>query len=261
MLQALWAYRGFIFGSIRNEFTSRFSRSALGLLWMLIQPLVQVATYALVLSNLFAARLQGVEGTHAYAYYLMAGTLAWSLFSEVLTRCLTVFIDNGNLLRKMSFPRITLPAIVTGSALLNNVILLFSILAVFLTMGQTISWNVLWLIPLMLLLLLMTLGLGLVLGVLNVFMRDVGHIVPVVLQIFYWFTPIVYPREILPEPYRGWLRYNPMDPLIGAYQEVLVYQRAPNFDGLWPLCPLTIVLLGFGFWLFRKASPELVDVL
>ena len=92
MMSALWVYRGFIWSSIRNEFLSRFARSRLGGLWMVIHPLLNVAIFALVLSNIFAARLPGVESQNAYALYLMAGTLAWSLFSEIIQRSLTLFI-------------------------------------------------------------------------------------------------------------------------------------------------------------------------
>src|SRR5690606_35077483 len=120
MLQSLWRYRHFVLSSIRNELVTRFARSKLGGLWMVISPLAQVAIYALILSNLLAARLPGIENKYAYAIYLMAGLLAWTLFSDIITRCLTLFVDQGNLLKKMSFPRITLPAIAVGSSLLNN---------------------------------------------------------------------------------------------------------------------------------------------
>ncbi|MCO6716820.1 ABC transporter permease, partial [Streptomyces sp. CHB19.2] len=85
----------------------------------IINPLAQVAIYALILSNVLATKLPGINNSYAYALYLMAGMLGWSLFSEVINRCLTLFVDQGNLLKKMSFPRITLPVIVMGSSLLN----------------------------------------------------------------------------------------------------------------------------------------------
>ena len=115
LFKSLWDYRGFVFSSIRNEFSARFARSRLGGLWMIINPLAQVAIYALVLSNVLAAKLPGIDNKYAYALYLMAGMLAWSLFSEIISRCLTLFIDQGNLMKKMRFPRITLPVIVVGS--------------------------------------------------------------------------------------------------------------------------------------------------
>lgn len=103
LFKSLWSYRGFVFSSIRNEFSARFARSRLGGLWMIINPLAQVAIYALVLSNVLAAKLPGIDNKYAYALYLMAGMLAWSLFSEIIGRCLTLFIDQGNLMKKCDF--------------------------------------------------------------------------------------------------------------------------------------------------------------
>ena len=114
MLRGLWEYRSFVVSSIKNEFIARFARSRLGGLWMIIHPLAQVAIYALILSNVLAAKLPGIDNKYAYALYLMAGMLAWNLFSEIVSRCLTIFIENGNLMKKMRFPRIALPVNVVG---------------------------------------------------------------------------------------------------------------------------------------------------
>src|SRR5262249_7274543 len=155
--------------------------------------------------------------------YLMAGMLAWSLFSELVSRSLTVFVDNGNLLKKMMFPRICLPLIVSGSALVNNLFLLFAILAVFSLLVHQPSWNTIWLPVLRFLHVMLGVGLGLLLGVINVFIRDVGQVVPIVLQFWFWFTPIVYMPNILTGRYKDWLFLNPITPLVNAYQNILVF--------------------------------------
>jgi lipopolysaccharide transport system permease protein len=104
ILAAIWGYRHFIVSSIKNDLRSRFARSKLGALWMVLQPLAQVAIYALVLSRIMAAKLPGIDNRYAYVIYLMAGMIAWSLFAEVVTRSLTIFVDSGNLMKKMAFP-------------------------------------------------------------------------------------------------------------------------------------------------------------
>ena len=122
LLLSAWRYRFFIISSIKNELFTRFVRSGLGGLWMILNPLAQVLIFAFVLSSVLAAKLPGISNQYAYAIYLMAGTLGWSLFTEIVSRCLTMFIDNGNILKKLAFPRIALPHIVTGSALVNNIL-------------------------------------------------------------------------------------------------------------------------------------------
>ncbi|MDZ5601443.1 ABC transporter permease [Pseudomonas sp. RP23018S] len=261
LLRGLFSYRSFIATSIRNEFVSRFSRSSLGGLWMIINPLANVLIYALILSNVLAAKLPGIDNKYAYALYLMAGTLAWSLFSEIVNRCLTLFIENGNLMKKMKFPRITLPFIVLGSALLNNFLLLLSVLGVFICLGHWPTWQMLWAVPLILIVAALAMGLGLVLGVLNVFVRDIGQVVPIVLQILFWFTPIVYPITIIPEDLQSLIGYNPMLPLVSAYHDVFVYGLSPNLMGLTSTVVLTLLLLVLGLYIFRRAAPEMVDAL
>ena len=261
MLKALLNYRGFVLTSIRNEFFSRFAQSRLGGLWMIIHPLAQVTIFTLVLSNVLAAKLPGIESQHAYPLYLMAGTLCWSLFSEIVSRCLNLFIENGNLLKKMNFPRITLPIIAVGSCLTNHLFLLVSVFVIFALLGHPPGLLALWVPVLTVTVACLAVSVGLILGILNVFMRDIGQIVPVILQILYWLTPIVYPITTLPPQYERWLDRNPLFPLVSAYQRVLVYDTSPDVSRLWPILLGALILLLIGLGLFRRASPELVDSL
>lgn len=261
MLRSLWQYRYFVFSSIRNELISRFARSKLGGLWMIISPLSQVLIYALILSNILAAKLPGIDNKYAYAIYLMAGLLAWTLFNEIISRCLNLFIEQGNLMKKMSFPRITLPTIVMGSCLLNNILLFISMLGIFALLGHQFSVVMLWLIPLTLTVVVLALGIGLILGIMNVFLRDIGQAVPIILQMLFWFTPIVYPISIIPEAYRHWLNLNPMYPLTNAYQQILVYGNSPQWEGVFVIAIVGLILAGASLFIFRRASAEMVDVL
>jgi lipopolysaccharide transport system permease protein len=228
---------------------------------MILNPLAQVVIFAFVLSAVLSAKLPGISNRHAYVIYLMAGILGWSLFLEIVNRCLTLFIDNGNILKKLVFPRIALPLIVTGSASVNNALLFFAILLIFGVLGHVPGTALIWLPALMVVNVALALGLGLALGVLNVFMRDVGQIVPVVLQFVFWFTPIVYMVDIIPEQYRGWVFLNPLIPIITGYQNALLYNRAPDWAGLGFVALVAAGLLAFALVLFRKASPEMVDQL
>ena len=140
MLRSALRYRHFILSSIRSEFRARFIRSRLGGLWMIIHPLAQAAIFALVLAEVMAIKLPGMtENKFGYAIYLLSGILGWTLFSEVINRCLTLFIDNANLLKKIVFPRICLPLIVAGSALFNNLLLFLAIVVVFGLLGHVPS--------------------------------------------------------------------------------------------------------------------------
>lgn len=261
MYRGLWQYRYFVLSSIRNEMTTRFARSKLGGLWMIINPLSQVLIYALILSNILAAKLPGIDNQYAYAIYLMAGLLAWTLFNEIISRCLTLFIEQGNIMKKMSFPRITLPAIVAGSCLLNNILLFVSMLGIFALLGHQFNFAMLWLIPLTLITMVLAMSVGLFFGVLNVFVRDVGQVVPIILQMLFWLTPIVYPIAIIPEAYRHWLNLNPLYPLTHAYQQIIVYGNSPQWEGIIIIAIIGLFLAGVSLFMFRRASAEMVDAL
>jgi len=261
MLRAIYRYRAFIFGSIFREFQSKYRNSLLGAFWTILNPLAMIVVYTLIFSQLMRARLPGVESSFSYSIYLCAGILTWGLFSEITHRCLQIFIDNATLLKKLSFPRMCLPLIVVGSALLNFGII-FSLFTLFLMLsGNFPGWSYLAILPVLVIQVLFAAGLGLTLGILNVFFRDVGQFFSVFIQFWFWLTPIVYPITILPEQIRTWINLNPMTQLIGAYQNVLVHQRLPDWQSLWPIALVSMMLCVWSLYLFRRRSGEIVDEL
>ncbi|MCL1634641.1 ABC transporter permease [Luteimonas sp. SX5] len=260
LIKAAWQYRGFIVSSVANEFKSRLARSRFGTAWIVLQPLAQVLIFATVLSNVLAARLQGVDNKYAYAVYLMSGILCWSLFAEIVQRCVTIFIDNGSLLKKIQFPRIALPLVVLGSTMVSNLALLAVVLLIMPVLGILPNVHFVWLPVLMVLTMGLALGIGLLLGTLNAFARDIGQVVAVALQFWFWITPIVYPANIVPEGFRATLAWNPVAPLVAGYHDVIVYGRAPTMQ-LWSVAAVTVVVLFAALFVFRRAAPEMVDVL
>jgi lipopolysaccharide transport system permease protein len=261
MFKALWRYRQFVLSSVRNEFITRFSRSTLGGLWMVLNPLAQVAIYAIIFSNILSSRMEGINSNYSFVIYLTAGTMAWNLFSEIILRCLNLFIINGNLMKKVMFPKIVLPATVVGITLLDNVMLFVAILGFYALVGYMPNVQILWLPVLTLATVGLGIGFGLILGVLNVFVRDIGQVVPIILQISFWFTPIVYPIKIIPVAYRQLLVLNPMFSIVKGYQDVLVYGVSPQFTQVGVMMFVSLFLLNAGFFLFKRASEEMADSL
>ena len=258
---ALWDYRHFVVSSIANELRSRFARSKLGAAWMLLQPLAMVIIYALVLSEVMGARLPGIGNKFGYAIYLLSGMLFWTLFTEIVTRCMTVFVDNASLLKKVLFPRASLPVIVAGSSVVNNLLLCVAAAGIFALLGHVPLAGLAWLPLLVLVTTTLALGLGLLLGTLNVFVRDVGQVMQVLLQLWFWFTPIVYMPSILPAQFARIARLNPLVPLVEAYHDTLMFNRAPSLGALAVSAAMGLLLLACATFLFRRAAPEMVDVL
>jgi lipopolysaccharide transport system permease protein len=261
LLTPLWNYRHFIAASIQGDLQRRFARSSLGGLWFILHPLAQAAILALVLSEVLAAKLPGVASGAGYAVWLLAGMAAWNLFSEIVTRCTTIFIEYSGALKKLSFPRLCLPVIVGGSALLNHVLLLAAIAIVVPLLGHPIgaAWLV---IPVgIVLTAALAFGLGVLLGTFNVFARDIAQVTGIVMQLWFWLTPIVYTPDTLPQRLRWLVDINPMAPIVRLYQDAILYDRWPQWETLGIPVALAALLFALSFIVFRRASAELVDAL
>ncbi len=261
ILRALWAYRGFILGSVKREFQSRYQNSLLGAAWTILNPLAMIVVYTVIFAQVMRARLPGTDTTFAYSIYLCAGVLTWGLFAEIVARAQTVFLEHATLLKKLSFPRLSLPVTVVANALLNFGIV-FSLFTVFLVATGNFPGLVFaGLLPVLAVLIAFAIGLGITLGVLNVFFRDVGQFFTIFLQFWFWLTPIVYPASILPEPLRPLVDLNPMAHLVGAAQDILVHGASLQWDRLALPLAFAVALCWLGLRLFRRHSGELVDEL
>jgi lipopolysaccharide transport system permease protein len=261
MLRALWCYRAFVLGSVKREFQSKYRNSMLGAAWVVLNPLAMILVYTLILAGVMQAKLAGVQGRFAYSIYLCAGVLPWSLFVEVSGRMQNVFIDNANLIKKLSFPRLCLPIIVTLSALINFAIIFGLFLLFLIVAGHFPGVSFLGMFPLLVIEITFAAGLGIVIGVLNVFFRDIGQLYGIVLQFWFWLTPIVYVSDIIPESMKRLESLNPMATLIEGYQQVFLRGTWPNWGNLLPVAILSLALCALGLHLFRRRVGEMVDEL
>ncbi len=263
MLRGLWAYRGFVFGSVKREFQAKYMNAMLGALWSLLSPLAMIVVYTVIFAEVMHSKLPGAGGDARFAYsiYLCAGVLTWGLFAEIVARAQSMFIEQANLIKKISFPRICLPLIVVLNALVNFGII-FGLFTLFLLASGSFPGAVfLAVVPVLAIQLLLAIGLGMIAGVLNVFFRDVGQFVTIAMQFWFWLTPVVYPVTILPPEVRALLGWNPMARLVEAYHQVLVKGVAPDWLSLLPVLVLALLLCALGLRLFRRRAGEMVDEL
>lgn len=261
VMQALWHYRGFILGSVRREFDAKYRNSVLGAMWHIIHPLAMIAIYTIVFSEVMQAKLPAVSHSYGYSIYLCAGIISWSLFSEICTRSVTMFLDNANLLKKIQFPRLCLPIVVLATAGMNFAILLAVFLGVLVLIGYFPGPSLLALLPVVSLLVFVAISLGLLLSVLHVFFRDVGQFFTIFIQFWFWLTPIVYPISMVPERFTHLLMLNPVVPLIAAIQDIMVHGAWPQWSSMaYPLL-FALVALGGGVVMYRRHCHDMVDEL
>jgi len=257
----LWNYRSFILGLAARDFRIRYMNSFLGSLWAVLNPFAQILVYTLVFSQVMMARLPGIDSAFAYSIYLCAGIINWQYFSEVLTRMQNIFIEHAELLKKVNVPRTSLPLFVVISSSINYAIMMGIFLLFLVAVGQFAGWPILALIPLLAFQICFAVGLGTILATLNVFFRDVGHFMGVVLQFWFWLTPIVYPRSIVPERF-AWIQdINPMSWLMRSYQDIFLLGEWPEWTKGWLLMSSAVVLMILGYAVFKRLDKEMVDEL
>lgn len=260
-LIALYQYRGFVFSMVAREFRSRYMGSLLGSIWSILNPLAMIFIYTVIFSRVMRAKLPGIDDSMAYGLFVCAGLLPWLFFVELLSRFPHIFIEQAALLKKVSFPRITLPVIALCSATINFLII-FSLFLVFLLVtGRFPGWAVLGYIPLLIIQQMFVVGFGVMLGSMNVFFRDIGQFINVIIQFWFWFTPIVYALTMVPEKAQKILPFNPMTSLVQAYQGIILYGAWPDLMHFkWHLLGAVIALVG-GFFVFHRLADEMVDEL
>lgn len=259
--RALWQYRGFVFSMVGREFRVRYLGSLFGSIWSILNPMAMIFIYTVVFSKIMKARLAGVNDTLAYGVFLCAGLITWGFFAELLSRCQNIFIEQANLLKKVRFPRITLPASLFLTTGLNFSII-FSIFLLFLLFtGRFPGISILGFFPLLILQQALALGLGLFLGTLNVFFRDIGHFIGIVLQFWFWLTPVIYPISILPDRIRKIIELNPMTEIVLAYQQIVLQNKWPEWNTFFYHAFAAAIVMAAGSLMFIKLSGDIVDEL
>jgi lipopolysaccharide transport system permease protein len=261
MIRSVWSYRSLIRGLVLQEFRDRSARSLWGYAWVVIEPAVQIAIYVVIFSSVLQAKLPGTGDRLSYSIYPCSGLLAWNFFAGLLLQGRTLFVEHADLLRTMRFPRSTLAIALLGRNTINAAIPIVMFLILLVAMGRWPGPIILAAVPFLLIQTILGLGLAVLVGTLNVFIRDVGAFVGVVAQFWFWLTPIVYPIGVVPEAARGLLEWNPMLHVVDAYQRVLVGAAAPDWSTLVPLSILTLVVVGGALMIFRALAPDLVDEL
>ena len=261
MLRECWDFRGFILASVKRDFVSRYLGTQLGFFWAVAQPLAMILTYTLIFAEIMKPALPGHDSKFAYSIFLCAGIVIWQLFSDLLNRSVAMFVHNATLLKKANLPKLALPIILTLSGLSNFAVVAILLLLFLAVIGAFPSAAIFTMLPLVVLVVALALGIGLLLGTVNVFYRDVDQGTTMVLQFWFWLTPIVYPGRALPPFFASVLEWNPMWSIVNFSQTVLLENRAPAWSTLGYPAVIAFGFLALGLLVFRRLGGEIVDEL
>lgn len=256
-LRELWEYRELLFFLVWRDIKVRYKQTVLGAAWAIIQPF-----FTMVIFSLFFGRLAQVPSDGLpYPIFSYAALVPWTFFATALTQASNSLVLGANMLKKIYFPRLTLPIATVFAGVIDFALAFLVLMGMTFFYGLTPTINVLWL-PLFLLLALVTsLGVSLWLSAMNVQFRDVHYAIPFLTQAWLFITPIAYPSSLLAEPWRTLYGLNPMTGVVEGFRWALLgTDTAPG--------PMTIVsavvalaLFVSGAFYFRRMEQSFADVL
>ncbi len=236
---------------VLQELRVRYQRSILGFFWTLLNPILMLMVLSFVFSHIMTQRGN-------YTVYLFAGMTPWGFLSSTIGESAFCFIHNEGLIKKIYLPKILFPLVRT---LINLATLGFSMMALFILLvpiGARPTWSILSLPIAVAILVMFTLGLSLLISTLNTFYRDCGHLVGVVLQAWYFATPIIYQIDFLPKNVQWWFVFNPAYPIIKLFQDIIAGGRWPDWSTLAMALGVAATSLGVGYGAFKSQEDKLV---
>lgn len=259
----LWRHGDLITQFTRREVEGRYRGSFLGVLWSFVHPLVLLMTYTFVFGMVFGARWpQGQRGNLAeFSLVLFCGLIAYNLFSECVIRAPGLVVANPSYVRKVVFPLEILPVTVVGSALFHGLVSLSALLLYQLVLTRHLNATLL-LLPLVAVpLVFLSLGVSWFLSGLGVYVRDVGYMVSLLLQVLLFATPVFYPMELVGPRLRVLFEFNPLAFVVENVRRVVLWGKPPDWTGLalWSAVCAIVMVLGYAW--FMKTKRGFADVL
>lgn len=263
MARGLWRQRSLILQFTRREIEGRYRGSYLGILWSLAQPLFMLTVYTIVFGVVFQSRWPQArtQSLSEFALIVFCGLTAFNLFSECIGRAPALVTSVPNYVKKVVFPLEILPVTALGAALFHLAIsLLVLVLAQLVLLGAP-PWTILLLPVVTLPAIFLSLGSMWFLASLGVFVRDIGQMIGLLVTALFFFTPIFYSIEVIPEPLRTFILYNPLASVVENYRRVLLWGALPSWPGLalWILATFIWMVLGYAW--FMKTKKAFADVL
>lgn len=239
-------YKEFLKSNVKKDVRGKYKGSFLGVLWSFINPLLSVIIYAIVFHYIMRFNIEN------YLIYLIAGIIPWNFFTAAINSGMNSVIFNADIIKKVYFPRIILPISSVTSCLVNFLIscLIIIIFALFSDVG--ISIYLLFLPIVALIQYILTLGFVFILSAVEIYVRDIEHIINFFIGMLFYVTPILYTTNYVPEQFSFILKINPLAYIIDAYHSIFYYKTMPNLEGLGIIGIISLIVFGLGYMIFNK---------
>ncbi|MBO5479010.1 MAG: ABC transporter permease [Clostridia bacterium] len=251
----LYQYRELLKSNTKKEVRGKYKHSFLGVLWSFLNPLLQIMVYAIVFPLILRNKQEH------YVVFLCCGLIPWNFFSIAINRAAGTMLENGNIIKKVYFPREILPISIVTSEAINFIISTIIIIAFVLFDGIALTPYILYYPLILLVQYLLILAISFIISAITVYIRDIQHLISVVLQLVFYATPIVYAANTIPENFAWILKYNPMTYIINGYRDIFLNQTAPDVKMLILLLAIMVVACVVGYMIFHKLQKGFAEEL
>jgi len=256
-LVRIFQHRDLIANFVVRDIKARYKQTALGVAWSLIQPLSMMVVFTLVFSIFAKVPSDGIP----YPVFAYSALIFWTFFSSSISGGTIAMVSNGALIRKIYFPRETLLISVILAGLLDLGVASLLFAGMLLYYKVTLSWAALWIVPLLLLQVTLAFGVISLTSAAHVNFRDIGHGLPLLLQLWMFATPVAYPISVIPEWLRPFYLLNPMAAIIDGYRRAIILGAAPDLSALGVSAAVILVFTFITFSIFKRAERTFADVI
>ncbi len=240
-----------------REIKVRYKQSVLGVAWAVLQPLSLMVVFTVFFSWFARIESDGIP----YPLFSYAALLPWMFFSTSLSSSIPSLIANSHIITKIYFPREVIPLAAVLAAFLDFLIAAAAFILLLIVYRVPPTWNLLYLIPIVAIQILFTVGVSLLLSAFTVLYRDVRHTLPLVIQIWMFVTPILYPASVVPQRWRAWyFSLNPMAAIIDGYRRTILQQQSPQLSYLLLAASVSCLLVWLGYKYFKHLEREFADI-
>lgn len=255
-LQDLWAYRELLFFLTWRDVKVRYKQTVLGAAWAILQPVLTTLIFTLFFGKLAGIPSDGV----AYPVFAYAGLLPWTFFSNAVTNSGNSLVGSSNLITKVYFPRMIIPGAAVAAGLVDFAIAFVILIGMMIYYGVAVTWSILMLPVLIALVTLLALGVGMWMSALNVKYRDIRFALPFLVQLWMFASPIIYPSSLVPQKWRWLLALNPLTGVIEGFRSALFARQPFNWTALASSAALTLALLVYSAYSFRRMEKTFADI-
>ncbi|PIF04290.1 MAG: ABC transporter permease [Arcobacter sp.] len=249
------------FSFAKRDFKERYVGTGLGQLWYILSPIVMIFIYTVIFSDFMKMKLDIVDSAYSYSIYIVPGLLSWISFSATLRSLSTLIEKKSNLIKKINVP---MYVFYISEVIIESFLLLLSLclgIVFLLLINYTVDATFLWILPIIFFQMIFVFSLGIIISLFVPFFKDIKEAIPVIIQLWFWATPIIYMKEMIADKYPLILVYNPFYHFVHLYQDIFVYAKPPSFSDIFIIFMLSFFAFILAAYLYKKMINTIKDVI